>query len=130
MTEGTHEYSIYRHRRHIYQICPDGKRRSDSLQRKDPHSAEGRRELVEAIGRLYDEMPDVEGIAISMPGIIDSENGYCVMGGALGYNDDFYFRHVLYSDCPYMIPRAEIVTCKFQNDANLYGALQCYLENA
>ena len=97
---------------------------------KIPTPQEGRRELVEAIGRLYDEMPDVEGIAISMPGIIDSENGYCVMGGALGYNDDFYFRHVLYSDCPYMIPRAEIVTCKFQNDANLYGALQCYLEYA
>ena len=36
----------------------------------------------------------------------------------------------LYLDCPYMIPRAEIVTCKFQNDANLYGALQCYLEYA
>lgn len=41
---------------------------------KIPTPQEGRRELVEAIGRLYDEMPDVEGIAISMPGIIDSEN--------------------------------------------------------
>ena len=143
---------------------------------KIPTPQKGRTELVEAIGRLYDDMPDVEGIAISMPGIIDSEKGYCVMGGALGYNDDFYFRHVLYercpvkiviendakcaamaearmgalkdvsdglvlieyirrhlnqlySDCPYRIPRAEIVTCKFQNDANLYGAMQCYLEN-
>jgi predicted NBD/HSP70 family sugar kinase len=45
---------------------------------------------------------------------------------------EYIKRHLnrLYSDCPYQIPRAEIVTCKFQNDANLYGALQCYLENA
>ena len=55
---------------------------------KIPTPQEGREELVDAIGRLYDEMPDVEGIAISMPGIIDSENGYCVMGGALSYNDE------------------------------------------
>ena len=34
-----------------------------------------------------------------MPGIIDSEKGYCAMGGALRYNDDFYFRDALYSRC-------------------------------
>ncbi|WP_333649315.1 ROK family protein [Lacrimispora sp.] len=63
----------------------------------------GREELVEAIGVLYDKMPEVDGIAISMPGIIDAENGYCVMGGALRYNDDFYFRHSLYQRCPVKI---------------------------
>lgn len=36
---------------------------------------EGRDELVETIGRLFDEMSDVEGIAICMSGIIDPENG-------------------------------------------------------
>ena len=37
---------------------------------KIPTPQEGRRELIEAIGRLYDEMPDVEGIAIRIePGI-------------------------------------------------------------
>ena len=64
---------------------------------------DGREELVEAIGKLFDELSDVEGIAICMPGIIDSENGYCVTGGALCYNDDFYFRHVLYERCPVRI---------------------------
>ena len=29
---------------------------------------------------------------------------------------------------PVMGVRPEVVTCKFQNDANLYGALQCYWE--
>ena len=60
---------------------------------------EGRTELIEAIARLYEAVGDAEGIAISMPGIIDSANGYCRMGGALKYNDDFYFRHALYERC-------------------------------
>lgn len=51
-----------------------------------------REQLIETIGRLYDEMPEVSEIAVSMPGIIDSENGYCAMGGALRYNDNFYLR--------------------------------------
>ena len=33
----------------------------------------------------------------------------------------------LYADCPYHVPHAEVVSCKFQNDANLIGALQCFL---
>jgi hypothetical protein len=40
---------------------------------KIPTPQEGRRELVEAIGRLYDEMPDVEGIAISMEFVTDDQ---------------------------------------------------------
>ena len=62
-----------------------------------------REQLIETIVKIYDEMPDVSGIAISMPGIIDSENGYCAMGGALRYNDDFYLRHSLYQRCPVKI---------------------------
>lgn len=64
---------------------------------------DSRSELIEAIGRLYDGMPDVSGIAISMPGIIDSEKGYCVMGGALRYNDGFCLRDRLYERCPVRI---------------------------
>ena len=60
---------------------------------------EGRDQLVEAVARLFAAASDSEGIAISMPGIIDSENGYCAMGGALRYNDDFYFRDALYERC-------------------------------
>lgn len=29
--------------------------------------------------------------------------------------------------CPYQVPQADVVTCKFQNDANLIGAMQCFL---
>ena len=60
---------------------------------------EGREQLIEAIARLYAAVENAEGIAISMPGIIDSEKGYCAMGGALRYNDDFYFQNALYNRC-------------------------------
>ena len=84
---------------------------------------EGRDELVETIGRLFDEMPDVEGIAICMPGIIDPENGYCVTGGALRYNDDFYFRHVLYERCPVRIVIENDAKCAAMAEAGM-GALK------
>lgn len=35
----------------------------------------------------------------------------------------------MYAVCPYEVPHAEVVACKFQNDANLVGALQCWLAN-
>ena len=64
---------------------------------------EGREELIETIGKIYDQMPEVLGIAISMAGIIDSEKGYCFMGGALLYNDDFYLLESLEKRCPVKI---------------------------
>lgn len=60
---------------------------------------EGREALIEAIARIFEAVGDAEGIAVSMPGIIDSQRGYCAMGGALRYNDDFYFRDALYERC-------------------------------
>lgn len=35
----------------------------------------------------------------------------------------------IYEKCPYSIPHAEVVTCAFSNDANLIGALSCWLED-
>ena len=46
-------------------------------------------DLVETLGSLYDRAGDVSGFAICMPGIVDSEKGICLMGGALRYNDGF-----------------------------------------
>lgn len=60
---------------------------------------EGRAELIEAVARIFEAVGDAQGITVSMPGIIDSERGYCVMGGALRYNNDFYFRDALYERC-------------------------------
>ncbi|MDO5780926.1 MAG: ROK family protein [Eubacteriales bacterium] len=77
----------------------------------------GREELIETIGNIYDEMPGTEGIAISMPGIIDSENGYCFMGGALRYNDDFYLRDSLYQRCPVKIVMENDAKCAAMAEA-------------
>lgn len=78
---------------------------------------EGREELVETIGKLYDQMPNVTGIAISMPGIIDSENGYCAMGGALRYNDGFYLKNSLYQRCPVKIHMENDAKCAAMAEA-------------
>ena len=42
---------------------------------KVPTPVTSREDLIETIGKIYDEYKDVDGIAISMPGIIDSEKG-------------------------------------------------------
>ncbi|MBQ9662673.1 MAG: ROK family protein [Oscillospiraceae bacterium] len=75
---------------------------------KRPTPQSGREALLDVLEGIYEEEP-VDGIAISLPGIIDAENGYVVMGGALRYNDDFYLRHALYQRC-----RTKIV---LENDA-------------
>lgn len=77
----------------------------------------GRKDLIEAIGKIYDAMPKVEGIALSVPGIIDSENGYVSMGGALRYNDDFYLRHSLYERCPVKIYMENDAKCAAMAEA-------------
>lgn len=84
---------------------------------KVPTPQSGREELIEAIGKVYDGVPAVDGLAISMPGIIDSKNGYCVIGGALRYNDDFYLRHVLYERCPVKIVMENDAKCAAMAEA-------------
>ncbi len=45
--------------------------------------------FIETIGQLYDDYKGgIEGIALSMPGIIDPQKGYCFTGGALSYIRD------------------------------------------
>ena len=76
---------------------------------KIPTPQTSRADLIDALTKIYNEFSAVEGIAISMPGIIDSEKGYCFMGGALRYNDDFYFRDALHEKIP--------VNITIENDA-------------
>lgn len=87
------------------------------LSRGKIKTPESRENLIEAIGKIYDGCPDIEGIAVSMPGIIDSENGYCVMGGALRYNDDFYLRNRLYQRCPVKIYMENDAKCAAMAEA-------------
>ena len=89
---------------------------------KVPTPLQKREDLIASIGALYDQDPDIRGIALSMPGIIDSENGYCAMGGALRYNDDFYLRHALFQRCPVAISMENDAKCAAKAEA-VSGAL-------
>ena len=84
-----------------------------------PTPMSGRKDLRDALSALFRLKNDVVGIAISLPGIIDAENGYIVMGGALRYNDDFYLRHELYAHC-----RVPMI---IENDANCAGLAEATL---
>lgn len=60
----------------------------------------GREALVEAVGGIWDRCGGAEGLAVSMPGMIDTERGVCLIGGgALPYNDGFAVRQALESRC-------------------------------
>lgn len=60
--------------------------------------------FVEVIGKIYDIFADrIEGIAISMPGVIDSKKGFAVHGGSLGYIRDCNIIEILGKRCPIKI---------------------------
>jgi predicted NBD/HSP70 family sugar kinase len=90
---------------------------------KVPTPQSGRDALIETIGQLYDTCSDVEGISISMPGIIDSARGYCVTGGALMYNDGFPLREALSRRCPVPIHIANDAKCAAMAEASV-GSLK------
>ncbi|MEG0276168.1 MAG: ROK family protein [Coprobacillus sp.] len=57
--------------------------------------------FVETIGKLYDQYKDcIEGIAISMPGVIDPDKGFAYTGGALKYIVDLQLVDILKQRCP------------------------------
>lgn len=58
-------------------------------------------EFTETIGGIFDKYKDrIEGIAISMPGIIDSSRGFAHTGGSLLYNYDKDIASILKKRCP------------------------------
>ena len=66
---------------------------------KLPTPMSGREEFINTIVEIYNSMSNAEGIAISLPGIIDAEKGYCVTSGALKYNDNFAIIEALSEKC-------------------------------
>ncbi|MDR3597392.1 ROK family protein [Clostridium sp.] len=57
--------------------------------------------FVEAVGKIYDQFKDrIDGMAVSMPGVLDSEKGYAYTGGALTYNNGKEIVKILQERCP------------------------------
>ena len=92
-------------------------------QSKVPSPRNSREELIDTLGNIYDSYENIDGIAISMPGIIDREKGYCAMGGALTYNNDFYLRDALKQRCPVNISMENDAKCAASAEAGV-GALK------
>ncbi|MDO4983037.1 MAG: ROK family protein [Eubacteriales bacterium] len=93
---------------------------------KVPTPQTSREALIETLSAIYiksAENAQLDGIAVSMPGIIDSERGYVYMGGALEYNNGFAIRDALSEKC--RITKISVnndAKCAAQAEASL-GAL-------
>lgn len=68
---------------------------------KKPTPLDNIESFIEIIGEIYDEYKDdIEGMAISMPGVLDSEKGYTYTGGSLTYNNGKEIVKILQERCP------------------------------
>lgn len=57
--------------------------------------------FLEVVGDIYDKYKDdIEGIALSMPGVLDIEKGYAYSGGALTYISGKEIVKILQERCP------------------------------
>ena len=57
--------------------------------------------FIEVVGKIYDEYKnEIEGMAISMPGVLDREKGYTYTGGSLTYNEGKEIVKILQERCP------------------------------
>ena len=56
--------------------------------------------FIDNIGNIYDKYKnDIEGMALSIPGVLDSDTGYMYTGGSLEYNTDKNMLMVLGERC-------------------------------
>lgn len=80
--------------------------------------------FVETIGEIYDKFKDeIAGMALSMPGIIDPERGYCHTGGALLYNEDVDMIECLSKRCAIPITIGNDAKCAANAEVG-YGNLK------
>lgn len=81
-------------------------------------------DFIEVIGRIYDlYFEDIEGIAMSMPGIINPESGFCYTGGALRYIHNLDMVKLLQQRCPCKITIGNDAKCAANAEIG-FGALK------
>ena len=80
--------------------------------------------FVETVGQIYDQYASkIEGIAISMPGIIDPQRGYNYTGGALKYIINIETVEILKQRCPTNITIGNDAKCAANAEIG-FGNLQ------
>lgn len=67
--------------------------------KKRPTPLSGLNELLDVIDKIYREAPEVEGIAMSMPGVLNENTGYMYSGGALQYIHELDFAEIVRARC-------------------------------
>ncbi|OOM77494.1 ROK family protein [Clostridium sp. BL-8] len=68
---------------------------------KAPTPLDSIESFIEVVGGIYDNYKnEIEGMAISMPGVLDSEKGYAYSGGFLTYNSGKEIVKILQERCP------------------------------
>lgn len=80
--------------------------------------------FVEVIGKIYDQYASqIEGLAISMPGIIDPDRGFSYTGGALRYIENLETVKTLQKRCPIPITIGNDAKCAANAEIG-FGNLQ------
>lgn len=82
---------------------------------RTPQSKQAFHELVKDV---INDLKEIEGLAFSMPGFIDSSKGYIVLGGSLRYHDQCHFIKEMQEDFPMPI--------SIQNDAKCAALAEVY----
>ncbi len=91
---------------------------------KIPTPLDSMESFVNAVGSIYDQYKDeIEGMAISMPGIIDPSTGHCYTGGALSYVVDVNMADILRQRCPLPISIGNDAKCAANAEVG-FGALK------
>lgn len=82
--------------------------------------------FIDVIGEIFDEYKDkIAGIAMSMPGRIDSNRGYLFTGGSLEYNTDKEIVSILKKRCPVPITVENDGKCAALAEAWLGSLNEC-----
>ena len=79
--------------------------------------------FVNSVESLYNTYSDVSGIAMSMPGRIDPNKGYCYTGGALTYNHDINMAELLSERCGVRVTIGNDAKCAANAELG-FGSLQ------
>ena len=89
---------------------------------KVPTPMTDRADFINAIVEIHKGYPNARGIAMSLPGIIDSNNGVCITSGAIEYNSGFRIVAALKEIIPLKITVENDAKCAALAEASI-GAL-------
>ncbi|MBR1646462.1 MAG: ROK family protein [Selenomonadaceae bacterium] len=81
-----------------------------TTQDKIPTPKKNHEEFLNALVGIFNNFDDVEGIAVSMPGLIDTDKGVCISSGALEFSNGHCVAEELQNICS--------VPVTVENDAN------------